>query len=494
MNLAQATILTLIAYAILTLFIVYKGAKKTKDIKDFTLGTGFSPTVVGLSLAASITSAATFIINPGFVALYGWSAFLAMSIILPIALYISLVVLSKSFRKYGTSQQAMTMAQWIGTRFNSKAFSFFMVGASMLLITFIVLICVGLTKVIAGALGTSELWVLIVLVIFVFGYTMFGGANSMIYTNTIQAVLMIVVALILLTSGGAYLTNGIDAFWDQLAALDPKLVGSYNDSSPLFRDWFEVIFCNFVVGIAIVCQPHIITKSLMLKSDQDVNKFLIVTIIVETLFFMVLFAGFYARLMFPDLMMDGEPMKMDGILTAYVVKRFATGVGLIVVLGLIAAGLSTLEGLVQSVSASITNDLIVPLKKWEGKTSVINATNKIVIVVLALITIVVSYQQLVHPNLSVGILAQNGVYAYFSMAFVPVLFGIFLKNTPKEAAFGAAITAFIVHFSVYYGSLTPYTSGPVKNPAVAAALAILSALLVGMILYKIYQKKISLVN
>ncbi|KXK40209.1 MAG: sodium:solute symporter [Saprospiraceae bacterium] len=489
MNLAQATLLTLTVYAIITLLIVYRGAKQTKDIKDFTLGMGFSPIVVGLSLAASITSAATFIINPGFVALYGWSAFLAMSVVLPIALFISLVVLSKSFRKYGTSQQAMTMAQWIGTRFNSRAFSFFMVGASMLLITFIVLICVGLTKVIAGALGADELTVLIILVVFVFGYTMFGGANSMVYTNTIQAVLMIVVALILLTSGYEYFSDGVNAFWDKLAAMDPKLIGAYNDSSPLFRDWFEVIFCNFIVGIAIVCQPHIITKSLMLKSDKDVNKFLIVTIIVETLFFMVLFAGFYARLMFPDLTMDGEPMKMDGILTAYVVKRFATGVGLIVVLGLIAAGLSTLEGLVQSVSASITNDLIVPLKHWEGQTKKINITNRIVIIGMAIISIIISYEQLVHPNLSVGILAQNGVYAYFSMAFVPVLFGIFFKNTPKQAAFGAAIAAFIVHFSVYYGSLTTYTSGTVKNPAVAAALAILAALLTGSILYKIYQQK-----
>ncbi|HRO08472.1 MAG TPA: sodium:solute symporter [Saprospiraceae bacterium] len=494
MSLSQATLLVLILYAIVTLVIVYRGAVKTKNIEDFTLGSGFSPVVVGLSLAASITSAATFIINPGFVALYGWSAFLAMSVVLPLALFLSLVVLSKSFRKYGTSQSALTMAQWIGNRYNSRTFSYFIVAVSLLLITFIVLICVGITKVLGNALGVSELLILVILVVFVFGYTMFGGANSMVYTNTIQALLMIIVAVILLASGSNYLTDGIDAFWGKLATLDPKLVTSFNDSSPLFRDWFEVIFANFIVGIAIVCQPHIITKSLMLKSDKDVNKFLIVTILVETLFFAVLFAGFYARLMFPDLTINGDPIKMDGILSAYVVRRFATGVGVIVVLGLLAAGLSTLEGLVQSLSATITNDLIVPLKGWKGQTQKINNTNKIVIGLLAIITILVSYQQLLYPNLSVGILAQNGVYAYFSMAFVPVLFGIFFKNTPKQAAFGAAITALIVHFTVYYGSLTPYTTGSVKNPAVAAALAIIAAVLTGTILYQIYKKKQKYLN
>lgn len=494
MSFSQATLTVLVLYMIATLIIVYRGAAKTKNIKDFALGTGFSPWFVGLSLAASITSAATFIINPGFVALYGWSGFLAMAVVLPIGLILSLVILSKSFRKYGNSQSALTMAQWIGSRYKSRSFTFFMVAVSILLLTFIVLICVGLTKVVAGALDANELTVLIVIVAFVFGYTLFGGANSMVYTNTIQAILMIIVAVILLGSGSTYFENGINAFWDKIAALDSKMVLSFNDESPLFRDWFEVVFCNFIVGIAIVCQPHIITKSMMLKSDKDVNKFLLITILVEILFFMVIFTGFYARLMFPDLTLDGEPMKMDGILSAYVVKRFATGVGIVVIMGLISAGLSTLEGLVQSISTTITNDFLVPVFGWKGNDKKINKINKWVIVAMAIVTVLVSYNQLLYPNLSVGILAQNGVYAYFSTAFVPVLFGIFIKDTPIQAAFGAAITAFVVHFSVYYGSLLPYTTGPVKNPAVAAAMAILAALFVGFVLYKIYRKKNILAN
>src|SRR5690554_1075883 len=176
MSFSQATLTVLVLYMIATLIIVYRGAAKTKNIKDFALGTGFSPWFVGLSLAASITSAATFIINPGFVALYGWSGFWAMAVVLPIGLILSLVILSKSFRKYGNSQSALTMAQWIGSRYKSRSFTFFMVAVSILLLTFIVLICVGLTKVVAGALDANELTVLIVIVAFVFGYTLFGGA------------------------------------------------------------------------------------------------------------------------------------------------------------------------------------------------------------------------------------------------------------------------------------------------------------------------------
>ncbi len=489
MNFSQATLLIIGIYMCITLYIVYKGAQKTKNIKEFALGSGFSPTVVGLSLAASITSAATFIINPGFVALYGWSAFLAMSVVLPFGLFISLIVLSKSFRKYGSSIKALTLAQWVGKRYDSSFFSILMAFFSLLLLTFIVLICVGLTKVIASAVGADELIVLVSLVIFVFGYTMFGGANSMVYTNAIQAILMIIVAVILITSGFGHFSDGINAFWSKLDALDPNMSSSFNASSPLFRDWFEVIVCNFIVGIAIVCQPHIITRSLMLKTDEDVNKYLTVAIVVETLFFFVLFAGFYARLMFPDLMVDGVPMKMDGILSTYVVKQFSVGVGIVVVLGLIAAGLSTLEGIVQSLSTTITNDIIAPFAKIKEDSSSLSIINKVVILVLGVLAIIISYNQLINPNLSVGILAQNGVYAFFSAAFVPVLFGIFIKDTPKQAAIGASITAMVVHFSVYYGQLTIYTTGAIRNPAVAATLAIVSAVVVGLILFSIYRSK-----
>jgi sodium/pantothenate symporter len=103
-----------------------------------------------------------------------------------------------------------------------------------------------------------------------------------------------------------------------------------------------------------------------------------------------------------------------------------------------------------------------------------------VIGLLAVGAIAWSHQQLLHPNLSVGILAQNGVYAFFSAAFMPVLLGIFFSKTPVQAVWAASATAVVVHFSVYYGALTPYTSGAVRNPAVAAALAVVCSVVIGI--------------
>jgi len=498
-GLITGTWILVAVYASIIIYFVVKGARGIKNMSDYAVGSViFSPAAVGLSLAASMTSAATFVINPGLIANFGWSGFLSFGIFFPLGAVISLVILTKSFRKYGQTTKALTLAQWIGSRYNSKGYSLLMAFLSLLLITFIVLIVVALTKVLSKSLNIDELYVLIVMVSFIFGYMMFGGANSMVYTNTIQALIMIVVAVILLTSGFEHFADGISGFFAKLSAINPVLTEGTNPASPLFRDYFEIIVCQLIVGFAVVCQPHIITKSLLLKEEGDVNKYLTVGVIAEILFFLVVFAGLYARITFPDLTVAGEALKSDGIIPAYVVAvfqgdGFAVVVGLIVILGLIAAGMSTLEGLIQSLSTTITSDIIKPLfgKNFTSDASLIKV-NKIAIIALAIVSAIISYDQIINPKLSVAILAQNGVYAYFSAAFIPILFGIFVKNVGLRAPLYATITAIIVHFGVYYllpvlvsegytfGFLTKYLHGPIINPAIASSTAIIFSTIVGL--------------
>ncbi|NOX17219.1 MAG: sodium:solute symporter [Chlorobi bacterium] len=488
-QLAAAGWVLILIYMSVILFFVIRGAKKTKNISDYAVGSvNFSPVTVGLSLAASMTSAATFIINPGIIALYGISGVISYGIILPAAALTSLVILTKGFRKYGKSIKALTLAQWIGERYESGAYKLFMAVISLLLITFIVLINVGLTKVISKTLNVEETYVLLGITVFIFGYMMFGGANSMVYTNTVQAVLMLVVAFILLGSGYHYFSEGVRGFLDRLNEIDPKLTQFTNDSGFLFRDFFEIVIAQIIVGAAIVCQPHIITKSLLLKKEKDVNKYLIVAVVTETIFFAVVFVGLYARLSFPDLSVNGTPLKLDGIVSAYVVKEFPVFIGLIVVMGLISAGLSTLEGLIQSLSSTITNDIIKPIfLKNEAKKTI--AVNRMAVAFLGVVSALLSYNQLVNPKLSVAIFAQNGVYAFFAAAFLPILLGMFRGKIKKSVPITASITALVVHFIMYYGKIAvPFTKSTGENPGVAAATAIIVSLLIAGSIY-LFDKK-----
>lgn len=493
----------IILYAAAILFFVIRGALRTRDMSDYAVGSlNFSPMFVGLSLAASMTSAATFVINPGLIAAYGLSGVLSFGIVFPLASLVSLVVLTKSFRRHGNTVKALTLASWIGTRYNSKGYALFIAFLSVLLLTFIVLILVAITKVLSHALNISEVWMLLFVVVFVFGYMMFGGANSMVYTNTMQAIVMVVVAVVLITSGYAYLKDGLLSFFDKLAAINPALVKPTNPGSPLFRDFFEIIVAQVIVGMAVVCQPHIITKSLLLKKESDVNRYLVSAIVIQALFYSVVFAGLYARLTFPDLTANGKPLGIDGVIPAYVVKVFSSGwvaisIGLVVVLGLVSAGLSTIEGLIQSLSTTITSDIIKPLFGNHIKTDhQYILINRSVIIGMAVVSFLAARSQLLHPNLSVAIFAQNGVYSYFSIAFVPIVFGIFYKKTSRNTALAGSITALLVYFLVYYifpwliksagvslGFFDKYFSGTVQNPAIAAATAIVLSMLTGLIFY-----------
>ncbi len=128
MGIASSTMVTagwvlILLYAAVILYFVIRGAGQTKEMDDYALGSVlFSPTAVGLSLAASITSAATFIINPGFVALYGFSGVIAMGLALPLATLVSLVLLTKGFRNYGANVKALSMADWMRKKYDSRRF------------------------------------------------------------------------------------------------------------------------------------------------------------------------------------------------------------------------------------------------------------------------------------------------------------------------------------------------------------------------------------
>lgn len=488
-QLVTATSILLALFIILILFFVFKGAQKTKSLSDYAIGSfHFSPIMVGLSLAATMSSAATFVINPGFVANYGLSGLLAFGVAIPCGMFLSFIILTKLFRKYGKEVKALTMAEWIGKRYDSKFMGLFFGLLSLLLISFMVMLCIAMTKVLSESLNLGEIQIVTVLVIFIFGYMMFGGTNSMVYTNSIQAVLMIIVAIILLTSGYEHFSEGVNSFIDKIAAIDPGLSLTTNPDSLFFRDYFEIFFCYFIIGIAAVCQPHIITKSLILKKESDVNKYLLVAILVLTLYFTVLISGLYARINFPELMVNGVELKNDDIIPTYI-KGFPVYISIIIIMGLLSASLSTLESLIQSVPTSITSDVIEPLfrhKLGSGiqKEKRLILINKFTIGVVGFITLFFTYKQL-EPDYSVAIFAQLGVYAYFSAAFIPVLLGIFFKNVPKIIPITASIVALLVHFSIYYGEIGWYMQAETKNPAVSATFGILSAIASACILYYI---------
>ncbi len=451
-------------------------ARRASTMESYSVGSRqVSPVAVGLSLAASLTSAATFVINPGLIYLYGWSGVLGYAVAAPLGMFLGLVVFSKSFRRIGDRTRVLTVPQWIGDRFGEKRLSVWFAVLSLLQVSFLVLIVVGLTLVLAQALALPTWVALLSVVAFTFTYILLGGAGTHVLTNTMQAGIMIVVALLFLGSGAKFFDHGISGFFQRLAAVGPHYADPVNPTSLLFRDWFEVFVANFVVGLAIILQPHIISKSLYLRSEKDVNRYLATAMVVAGLFFAVLVTGLFARLTFA-----GETIPPDTVMATYMVTEFSSFTRAVVVLGLLAAGFSTMEAILVALSSIFANDFLRHLTgggrrddpAWKAR-SLVYA--RWFLIALAPVTVALSWKQIVAPSLSVAIFAQNGVYGLFAATFVPILLGIFTKSMAKGWIWAASATAIVVHFGMYYGQVTMYHN----NPAVPATCAIAASLVVG---------------
>jgi len=450
------------AYLVITTGLALMGMKKTKDLAGFALGNGdMGPVLVGITLAASIASTATFVINPGFVWASGVSALLHFGLAGAGGVTVGLIVLSKGFRRLGKEHRALTLPHWLGARYKSGGMrTYFALLNLFLAISFVVLIIKGSALVMGVTLGLSYTASVVLIVGFVFSYILLGGTYAHAYTNAMQGALMVLVAAAIFFSG-AHLF-GEDLF-GQLAAQDPDLVGATNPSSFLFDTPWEVFLCGFVVSFGLVCQPHILMKSLYLKKDSDLNRYLVIAAVIGVVFASILFAGLYARVEL------GAEIAQDAVMAEYLTHAFPPVVGVLISVALLAAGMSTMDGILVSASTIAGSDLflgalgekLAPNKTDEERGQLALKASRIILVGMGVAAFVLA----LNPPELVGLFAQAGIYGLVAASLAPVSFGVLTKNPPRRAAIAASVVGPVVHFAHYIGALM--MEAPI-NPAVSA--------------------------
>ena len=406
--------LLFLVYVLAIIGLTWWNRRKAATMSSFAVGTrSLPPFLVGLSLAANMTSVATFVINPGLVYAFGWSGVVGYGIAAPLGIFIGLIVTSKRFRRVGDRVTALTVPQWIGDRYGDRRLTLFFAVVSLLQVTFLVLIVTGVALVLMSVLQIP-MWVALAIVVgFTFAYIYFGGASVHIWSNTMQAAIMIVVAVLLLASGAEFFAGGVGSFSNRLAEVSPGYASVTNPSSLLFRDLFEVLVANFVIGLAIIMQPHLMSKALYLRSERDVNRYLATAMVVGTVFTWVLLVGLFARLSL------GGGLAPDRVVATYIATDFAPPLRAVIMLGVLAAGFSTLEGVALALSTIFANDLYGSLARAAGVAAdrVAGRLLKVgrgFLVVLAPVTFLLARDQILDPSLSVAIFARNGVYGLFA--------------------------------------------------------------------------------
>jgi SSS family solute:Na+ symporter/sodium/pantothenate symporter len=349
------------AYMAVTCYLAWLGHRRTGDMTSFAIGKGdMHPVVVGVTLAASIASTATFVINPGFVYVHGISALMHLGVAAGLGIIVGLFTLSFGFRRVGAKSKAITLPGWIAERYRSRGLAIFFALVSLLSLSFVVLILGGLSIVMQQTLGLSNIESLVLTVVFVFGYVFVGGTYAHAYTNTLQGILMVVIALLIVASGLPLLGGPGLA---ELAAAKPEWMAAVNPSSPLFSSFFSVFVAGFLVGFALVCQPHILTKALYVKSDRAVRQYLTVTVLVSITFTALLLVGVYAHLAEIPAAAFVDPatgaFRQDQVMAVYLAKTFDPTALAVITVALLAAGMSTLDGILVALSSIAASDLFL---------------------------------------------------------------------------------------------------------------------------------------
>lgn len=461
------------AYVVLTTALALRGMKKTRSFAGFALGNrDLGPVVVGVTLAAAIASTATFVINPGFVYTHGVGALMHLGVAATAGAVTALVVLSKGFRRLGEQTAALTLPHWIGARYRHAGMrTWFALLNLVLAVCFVVLIVKGSALVMQHTLGLGYVASVLVIVGFVFSYVMLGGTYAHVYTNAFQGALMILVAIAIVGSGAYLLGDGVGPFLDRVADGRPALAGAVNPESPLFGSVWDVFFCGFVVGAGLMCQPHILTKSLYLRRDRDVPAYLGVAVLVGLVFAAVLIAGLYARVRFPDI------AQQDAVMPIYLSRAFSPAWGVLISVALLAAGMSTLDGLLVSASTIAANDVVLGElgDRWLGdrpeeeRQRIALRASRWLLVGLG----VVSGLLALDPPVLVGIFAQVGIYGLVAASLAPIAMGVLFDEVDARHAFAASLVGPAVHF-VRYGVLV-FGEGEVVNPASTATEGVLAS-------------------
>ncbi len=462
------------AYAILVLWLSWVGMRRTQDIKGFAIGNkDMSPYVIGFTLAASIASTATFVINPGFVYVDGLSAFLHYGISASFGILAAFIVLTRGFLKLGEQHQALTIPEWIYHRYQSRELSLFFAFINLLSITFVVLILVGCSLLMTGLFPLDQKQSLLVILVFVFSYVLMGGTYAHAYTNTLQGVMMLFISVFLFVQGFKYVDGG---FLQALSSVGENYAAMVNPDSRLYYNFFAVFISGFVITFALMLQPHILTKVLYLRGEHDIKKFIATTVVVGFCFSLMLAIGFYAR--FAGLEIESQ----DVVVREYLLFEFgSSAVGQYVLtfifLTLLAAGMSTLDGILVSLSAMVINDIVTPIV---GKLPSALMWSRVLLVAVGLVALALAW----NPPALIGLFAQKGVYGLAAASAAPILFGVLYQGSiPKGLVFLAAFLGLTVH-------LILNLVGGVANPAVSATIAVfVSMTLIGVYLMSVRVRR-----
>ncbi len=431
------------------------GQRKVASADDFaTARNAYGPLFLAFAFAATTASGATFVgfpgigYNAGFAAM--WSVFLY-----PIGVYLGVLICLKLVSNSGHEFGSRSIPEYLGQRYQSdlirilvSLFSlslfFYLAGQ---LVSGIVMFEIMLGLPPAVALGVTAVVLMI--------YVVLGGAHADILTDGVQGFIMVAVGLLVavLFLMGYGIDGGFGGMVSALEAKDEDLVAWINKDDVLYHSWWSVL-AVLLAHIPLGMLPHIGNKLWALKDPRQRRSFIRLAFAFGLILGMLGLGGIMARVIL------GEGVNGNQALALLFIELFPSWLAALLGVGILAAVMSTADGLVVSSSQIVANDLyrltFVPryradLPAEEVERRVLNISRIATVVIMVLCT-ALAWSML---DTNVTLIVWIGTGCMMAAFAGPLILGAVWRGVTRAGAFAGLLSGGLVFIITFNAMIDP---------------------------------------
>ncbi len=425
--------LTFTLYFVAMLFIGLHFYRKTESLSDYVLGgRSLGPWVGALSACASDMSGWLLMGLPGAAYALGLAGAFWMALGLAIGTWCNWRFVAQRLRRFTESaNDSLTISEYLEVRFNDKSKILRFLSGAFIIIFFVIYTSSGFVagaKLFNTVFSIPYIYSLLISVVVIISYTFLGGFLAVSWTDFFQGLLMLFSICFVCIFGYKLFSGNFALISDHLSIF--KEYGTGNKLTLLS------ILSSMAWGLGYFGQPHILTRFMGLKSEEDVAParriaviWTLVSLGAATLIGLIGFA--YTHTVGTPAGFDSEKVFM--LLIEVFFHPLVAGVMLAAIL---AAVMSTADSQLIVVASSFTEDFYKFFTKRDISEKELVYVSRITVVSVAVLAGIIASNQ----NSSVlGLVSY--AWAGFGAAFGPViLFSLFWKRMTRWGAIGGMIS------------------------------------------------------
>jgi solute:Na+ symporter, SSS family len=341
----------------------------------------------------------------------------------------------------------VTTPEYLEKRFNVTTRAFFSIIMISTIIAFLVY------AVYLGGLLLEELlgwpfWVNVSVIALIAGfYVMYGGLKTMLTMDIMQAVFLLITILVMGITG-FILLDGFEGI--QNLKFEGSSGNRFNSLIPptdldldtkAFFPLPAVLTYAIIASLSwIVCNFSMAQRILASKNEQHAQKALVMAgIFNAVLMFMAYLVGGAMRLKMPDILPDKAFILM-------MFEYFPVGIRGLLIAGIMAALLSTVDGLLSSSSTLFAQDIY--FRFFRKNVSEKQAKSSIRWIEFGVIILIFVFVPLFLGARSAMEMVQGFLGNVMGVIIALFVLGIFFKRTTSWAAFGSMLVGLILAFTL----------------------------------------------